>query len=206
VRQIVPPAALRRGAGRGALLVVLAVLALGCGSPPAAVAPSASAASPASPVASGSPQADASGGVGVGPSPTPWPGGIVEAVVILGKADLEIQAAGADLATAAADENLDQMSGAADGLATLLERLQGQVDRLRDYPLTAPVATAYDGALPDMLAGAKQIRDSIRSGDAAGVTGGFALLAKGTAAYQEARRQIGPLVEPALLMQRILVK
>ena len=35
---------------------------------------------------------------------------------------------------------------------------------------------------------------------------GFQQLAKGSAAYEEVRRLIGPLVEPALLMQRVLVK
>jgi hypothetical protein len=142
----------------------------------------------------------------VGPSPTPWPGGVVEAVVILGKADLDIKAAAADLGAAAAYEDLEAMWGAADGLATLIEKLQGQVDRIRDYPLTAPVAAAYDKAFPDMLAGSKAIRDAIKAGDAAALTAGFQQLATGSQAYEEARRLIGPLVEPALLMQRVLVK
>jgi hypothetical protein len=57
-----------------------------------------------------------------------------------------------------------------------------------------------------MLAGATAIRDSITAGDGAGVTAGFQQLARGTAAYERARAEIGPLIQPALLMQRILVK
>ena len=130
----------------------------------------------------------------------------MEAIVILGKADEQIKTASGDLGAAAASEDLQAMWGAADGLATLIERLQPQVDRIRDYPVTAAAATAYDGAFPDMLAGALAIRDSITAGDGAGLTAGVERLAKGTAAYEAARREIGPLVEPALLMQRILVK
>ena len=131
---------------------------------------------------------------------------MVEAVVILGKADAEIKAAGADLGAAAAYEDLEALSGAADGLATLVGRLQGQVDRIRDYPVTAAAAKAYDASFPDILAGTTQIRDSITAGDAEGLTAGAEQFAKGMAAYEAARKEIGPLVEPALLMQRLLVK
>ena len=131
---------------------------------------------------------------------------MVEAVVILGKADTDIQAAGADLGAAAAYEDLKAMWGAADGLATLIERLQTQVPRIAGYAETAPAAAAYDGAFPDMLAGARKLRDAITAGDAAGITAGSQQLAKGLEAYREARRLIGPLVDQALLMQRLLLK
>ncbi|MEO5966439.1 MAG: hypothetical protein ABIR11_13320 [Candidatus Limnocylindrales bacterium] len=189
----------RREAPLAGTLLFVALLVAACGAATASPSPGApSTAVPSNPAASG--------GVAAQPSPTAWPGGVVEAVVILGKADLEIQNAGADLGAAAAYEDVQGMWGAADGLATLLDRLIPQVDRIRDYPVTAAAAVAYDKAFPDMDAGAKQIRDSITAGDGPGVTAGFQRLAKGTAAYQDARREIGPLVEPALLMQRILVK
>jgi len=145
-------------------------------------------------------------GGGLAPSATPWPGGVVEAVIILGKADAEIQAAGADLGAAAAYQDLEAMWGAADGLATLIEKLQRQVPRIADYPETAPAAAAYAAALPDMLAGATQVRDSITAKDAAGIAAGSQQLARGLDNYREARRLIGPLVDQAFLMQRLLVK
>jgi hypothetical protein len=205
----VTPVARRTAPDRRAALVALALLVAlvlaACGMATGSASPSASAtaATPAD-GASGSPGA-ADGSAG-GPSPTPWPGGVVEAIVILGKADLQIKDAGADLGAAAAYEDLQAMWGAADGLATLITRLQPQVDRIRDYPVTAAAVTAYDAAFPDMLAGSKAIRDAITAGDAAALTAGVERLAKGTAAYEAARREIGPLVERALLMQRILVK
>jgi len=124
----------------------------------------------------------------------------------LAKADAQIQQAGADLGAAAAYEDLKAMWGAADGLATLLDRLGSEPPRLAGYPATAPAAKAYEAALPEMLAGARQLRDSITAGDGAGVTTGSQRLAAGLSAYQEARRLIGPLSQQALLMQKLLVK
>ena len=126
--------------------------------------------------------------------------------MILGKADAEIQAAGADLGAAAAYEDLEAMRGAADGLATLITRLIPQVDRIRDYAETAPAATALASAYPDMLAGATELRDAITNGDPAGIASGSQRLATGLEAYRLARRELGPLVDQAILMQRLLVK
>jgi hypothetical protein len=178
-----------------ALLLVAAVLVAACGAAEVT----------SNPAPSGS--AAASQGTGEAkPSATSWPGGVVEAIVTLGKADLEIQAAGADLGAAAAYQDLQAMWGAADGLVTLLTRLTPQVDRIKDYPETAPAAVAYKAAFPDMLAGATELRDAIKAGDAAGITSGSQRLAVGLEAYRLARRVIGPMVDQAILMQRILVK
>jgi hypothetical protein len=98
------------------------------------------------------------------------------------------------------------MWGAADGLATLIGRLQTQVPRIAEYPETAPAADAYAKAFPDMLAGSEKIRDSITAKDPAGIAAGSQQLAKGLQAYQAARRLIGPLADQAILMQRNLLK
>lgn len=177
---------------------ILALVALAV-----ALAVAACGATTVSPSASPSPS-DRQGGLA--PSATPWPGGVVEAVINLGKADAQIQAAGADLGAAAAYQDLEAMWGAADGLATLIGRLEGEVPRIAVYPETAPAAAAYDAALPDMLAGATKIRDSITAKDAAGITAGSQQLARGLDKYRDARRLIGPLVDQALLMQRLLLK
>jgi hypothetical protein len=191
------PAGRLRATPVGAVFVLLlALLVAACAT--STVTPGASSTAVASP--------SSGAGGGLAPSATPWPGGVVEAVVILGKADAGIQAAGADLGAAAASEDLDAMRGAADGLVTLLERLETQVPRIKDYAETAPAAAAYEQAFPDMLAGAKQVRDSITAGDAAGIAAGSQQLAKGLEKYREARRLIGPLVDQALLMQRLLLK
>jgi hypothetical protein len=184
-----------------ALLLVLALLVAACGA-------TSSASPSAGPVASASPVA--SGGSGAGsalePGATPWPGTVVEAVMILALADAQIQAAGADLGAAAAYEDLEAMWGAADGLATLVEKLERQVPRIADYPESAAAAKAYEAAFPDMLEGATTLRDAITAQDAAGIVAGSQQLAAGLEAYAAARREIGPLAERAMLMQRILVK
>ena len=196
------PAFRLRAAGGGplvALVLLVALLVAACG---AATPSGATSSAPSTPVESSSPGASEA----TGPSPTAWPGGVVEAVVLLGKADAEIQKAGGDLGAAAAYEDLEAMWGAADGLAALLAKMQGQVDRIRDHPETAAAAAAYDAALPDMLAGATGIRAAIDAKDATALAAAVQQLGTGTAAYAEARREIGPLVEQAILMQRVLVK
>ena len=189
-----PAGPLRASPVGGAVILLLALLVAACAGTTSTAAPASSGAS-ATPV-----------GGGPAPSATPWPGDVVEAIVILGKADAQIQAAGADLGAAAAYKDLQAMWGAADGLATLLDRLQTQVPRIAAYPASAPAAAAYDKALPDMLAGAKQLRDAITAGDAAGIEAGSQRLATGLQAYQDARQLMGPLVDRALLMQRLLLK
>ena len=57
-----------------------------------------------------------------------------------------------------------------------------------------------------MLAGATGIRAAIDAKDPAALTAAVQQLQAGTAAYAEARREIAPLVEQAILMQRVLVK
>ena len=187
------------GGSPAALVLLVALLVAACGTATSSATPGAS---PSSTTDASSPGASEA----IGPSPTAWPGGVVEAVVLLGKADAEIQKAGGDLGAAAANEDLKAMWGAADGLAPLLEKMQGQVDRIRDYPETAAAAKAYDAALPDMLAGAQGIRAAIDAKDAAALAAAVKQLGTGTAAYAEARRQIAPLVEQAILMQRVLLK
>ena len=195
-RTAAPP----RAVPLAAVLVLVALLAGACGA--ATGSPGPATGSPGSSDAAGSPGTDG----GAEPSPTPWPGGTIEAVMNLAKADAQIQAAGADLSAAADEQDLKAMWGAADGLVTLLEKLTFEVSRLKDYPATQPAAAAYDAAFPDMIEGGKQVRDSITSGDAAGLTAGSEKLAKGLQAYAEARRLIGPLADQALLMQRLLTK
>jgi len=183
------------------LLLALVVGACGAATSTSTPGPSTSTEAPASPAVSSS-----DGGGAVGPSPTWWPGGVVEAVLNLGKADAQIQLAGNDLIGAAAEEDLVAMRGAADGLAILVERLMPQIDRIRDYPETAPAAAAYDAAFPPMLEGATALRDAIDAGDTAGIAAGSRRLSAGLELYAEARRLIGPLVDQAILMQRLLGK
>jgi hypothetical protein len=185
------------------LLLALVLLVEACGATSTTPAPSEASGVTA---ASGSPAASGGGGGVLTPGETPWPGTVVEAVMNLALADVEIQKAGADLGAAAAYEDLPAMWGAADGLATLVKRLGGEVPRIAGYPESAAAAKAYDAAFPDMLAGATTLRDAITAKDAAGIAAGSQQLAKGLEAYRLARREIGPLAERAMLMQRVLVK
>ena len=191
------------------MVVALLFVVAACGGPAGTAQPSTTVPSPSVPVA------DASGAaaspVGApdgtpGPSPTPWPSSVVEAVLLLGKADLDIQQAGNDLSAAVAAEDLQKMWGAADGLATALERLIPETQKLHGYPATDALGAAYAASFPVMLAGARQLRDAITAGDAAGVTAGSQQLSAGLDKYRETRKLLAPALEQAILMQRLLVK
>ena len=128
------------------------------------------------------------------------------AVIALGGADGEIRKAGDDLQAAANAQDLKAMWGAADGLATMINGLMPDIDRLEVYDGTKPVAALYRTAFPELLAGAKQLRDSITSGDANGIVAGSQAIAQGLADYAPIRQQIAGLVEQAILQQRLLVE
>jgi hypothetical protein len=165
-------------------------------------APSGGALGPAVP--SGAPGSAAPGSPEA--SPPRWPGTTVLAVLALGGADGEIRKAGDDLQAAANAEDLKAMWGAADGLARMIDGLMPDIDRLEVYAGTRPVAALYRKALPELLAGAKQLRDSISSGDSAGVVAGSQAISHGLADYGPIREQIAGLVEQAIVQQRLLVK
>ena len=98
------------------------------------------------------------------------------------------------------------MKGAADGLAELIDKLTPQIERLEGYSVTARAGALYRTAFPQLGAGARQLSDSIVKGDSAGILAGSQLIAQSLADYAAARREIGPLVEQAILQQRLFVK
>lgn len=140
------------------------------------------------------------------PTPTRWPGTTVLAVMALGAADGEIDKARADLQNAADAQDLPAMRGAADGLAKMIDGLMPNIDRLDAYEGTKPVAAVYRAAFPEIAAGAKQLRDAVAAKDGPGITAGYVRLVEGIKLYGPIRKQIGGLVEQAIVQQRIYVK
>ena len=197
------------------LLLALLVVACGTSGSPASGAPRVPASPTVGPSIASSPGATSAitsspvvaAGSGVpDPSQPTWPGTTVLAVIALGAADGEIQKAGVDLTNAAAAHDLPGLRGAADGLATMIDGLMPNLDRLDVYPGTQAVAALYRKAFPELAAGAKQLRDSITSGDAPGVAAGSRLLSQGVADYGPIREQIGAHVEQAIVQQRLLLQ
>jgi hypothetical protein len=192
--------------GLGFALTVVAVLSVAaCGQATPSRAP-ATVGLPGSgsiglPAASGAP-----GSLAPGASIPRWPGTTVLAVIALGAADGEMQKAGADLQKAAETEDLKAMWGAADGLAKMIDGLMPNLDRLEAYEGTKPIAALYRAAFPEISAGAKQLRDAITAGDAAGIQAGYLRIVEGTKRYAPIRQQIGGLVEQAIVQQRLLLQ
>ena len=110
-------------------------------------------------------------------------------------ADAELWKAGADIARAADAKDVEALWGAADGTAKLIEGLLPNIDSLEAYPHTAELGAAYRASLPVMLEGATQIRDSITSGDAAGVVAGSKRLAEGVRLVRRRARHPAGLCE-----------
>jgi hypothetical protein len=206
-------------------LLLLAVTAVGCGGATPSVTPAAQSASTgasaspatgasapatgapgsAAPVGSAGPAAS-DGGPGAQASPPRWPGSTVRAVIALGAADAEIEKAGNDLQRAAASQDLKAIWGAADGLAKLIDELSSELDGLDAYAGTQPVAGLYRAAFPEIVGGAKDLRDAITSGDATRVVAGSQRLAKGLSLYGPIRPEIAGLVEQAIVQQRLLLR
>ena len=155
---------------------------------------------------SAAPSGVAGSGAVPGASQPLWPGTTVLATIAMGAADGEIQKAGADLQAAVEKQDLRAMWGAADGLAKMVDGLIPNIERLEIYDGTKEAAAIYRKALPQLSAGAKQLRDAITSGDSAGVVAGSQAIAKGLVDYAPVRRIIAGLVEQAILQQRLLTK
>ncbi|HUP53884.1 MAG TPA: hypothetical protein VM408_00130 [Methylomirabilota bacterium] len=184
----------------------LSGLVIACGT---SVAPSAPGPSPTIglPGSSGGGLPAGSPGVaGPGSSLLRWPGTTVLAVIALGAADGEIDKARADLQKAADAQDLPAMRGAADGLAKMIEALMPNLERLDAYEGTKPVAALYRTAFPEIAAGATRLRDAVAAGDGPGITAGYVRLVEGIKLYGPIRRQIGALVEQAIVQQRLLLQ
>jgi hypothetical protein len=127
-------------------------------------------------------------------------------MIALGAADAELAKAGADLQAAVQREDLVAMRSAADGLATLVDRLLPDIDDLDAEPTTKPIAAIYHASFPEISAGAKQLRDAITAGDAQAILAGVQRILAGLNAYAPAREQLPDLVSQALAQQRLLVE
>lgn len=186
----------------GVAVAVAVVLAVACGTASPTTTRSGTSASPPPAVASGGGSADS--GVG-GPSATPrrWASHAATSLIALAAADTELGKAGADLQGAVDREDLAGMRGAADGLATLVDKLIPDIDDLEKEPTTQGIAAIYRASFPEISAGAKQLRDAITAGDASGILAGTQRILAGLKAYAPARDQLPDLVEQALTQQRL---
>jgi hypothetical protein len=124
-------------------------------------------------------------------------------MIALAAADAELAKAGADMQAAVGREDLGAMRGAADGLATLVDKLLPDIDDLEAEPATKGIAAIYRASFPEISAGAKQLRDAITAGDANGILAGTQRILAGLQAYAPARDQLPDLVEQALTQQRL---
>ena len=181
------------GPRRAIVLAVLAVVAAtelgGCdaATPSLSVTPTTSGASPA-------------------PSATPWPATVISSVIALGAVDAEIGKAADDLQAAAEAEDPERLLGAADGLARLVDESRPNAEALTRYAHTQGTGERYLAAFEELGGAVDALRAALSGGDPDGVVAATRRMSEGIGRYGQVRREIGQLVEQALLMRRMFVK
>lgn len=179
-----------------AALLLLATLAAAC---------TGTSATP--PAASASPVLGAAGpGATLGPDATIWPLDIIDGTIALAAMDNEIKKAGTDLVTAADQEDLTKMLGAARGLSDLASQGMPNAQRLSTWSSTQAAGKAYVEVLTNIKAAADQLAAAIQNGDAAGIGSGAQALGATIEQYRSVRGQIVELANMALSMRHMLVK
>jgi hypothetical protein len=191
----VPPIRTSRRLGSRAVLAAVLLLA----AVPAAIM----ACSGASPGPTGS-VAPSTGNAG--PRPTHWPSEVVESTVALGLADSEFVKVGADLKAAIDSRNMETLLTSAKDVEAFLTGNRKNVPRLQGYGETKDVGDRLAAAYDQMIAGITEVRESLESGDADGVTTGFQTFVAGNTAYSAVRSDLGVLVEQAIFMKRLLLQ
>lgn len=161
-------------------MMLILGMVLGCGGTPAAPSPAAT--------AGGSPSATAS----------TWPSGVAQAVLNLAAADNEIRKAGVDFVTAADEQDLVLMRGAAAGLIGVVEPNIVNAELLETFELTRPAGAKAREAMIGLRDAATMIRDGIDAGDADGIEEGSRRLVAALQVYGEARVLLSGLAEEAL--------
>ncbi len=180
------------------VILAVAVILTACGT--------SSNASASAPLQSGAPSVVASPGDQPSPTSTPWPGDVAGAVIAIGAVDAQVAAAGQDMDAAITAKDLTRLRGSALGLVTLLADTQRFVDTARTYSATKSMADAFDRAFSRMRAGAQQVADGVKAGDAQAIDAGFTALGDGLSLYALARPSLGPVLEQAIDQQKKYAK
>jgi hypothetical protein len=140
------------------------------------------------------------------PSATAWPGNVPDAVIALGKLDEQMAIAANAMDDAVTAEDFAALSAASKGLVDLMDGSAENIATVQGYPGTRAVGDAYAAAAAKIRAGAQAIVDGVAVGDATAINGAVAELSEGIAAYGIARKDLGPLIQQAISMKRMLVK
>ena len=145
------------------------------------------------------------GPVGTGPTPQPtaWPASVVSSMIALGAADGQFVQMGNDLQAAVDAGNLSELLTVTNDATTFLTGNRGNIPRLQAYALTKPLGDKLAAAYDQMIAGIKQIHDSLVNGDASGVSAGFQTFLAGNTAYADVRQELGDKAQQAIFMKRI---
>ena len=93
-----------------------------------------------------------------------------------------------------------------DRVIPFLQGNQKNIPRLQGYDFTKAVGDRLAAAYQQMVDGAIQIRDGLKSGDGAAVTAGFGAFLAGNTSYQDVRAALGDAANQAIFMKKGLLK
>jgi hypothetical protein len=191
----------RRCGGRGSRVggltlatIILATLAVGCSAVPSPTA------------TAGSTAAISAGPTGPNPNATPWPIEVVESSIALGAADGGFAVMTDDLASAVSSGEPARILDVIGRVIPFLQENQKNIPRLQAYAFTKAVGDRLAAAYQQMIDGAIQIQNSLKSGDGAAVTAGFSAFFAGNTAYGDVRSALGDVASQAVFMKKGLLK
>ena len=140
------------------------------------------------------------------PSAQQWPTSVIDAAIALAVLDNGIKQAGADLTTAAQQEDMVLFLGAATGLARIVEQAMVSAQRLADFEATKQVGESYLPVLTSLDTAASSLAAALRTGDGAGVQSSMVSLGATLDGYLGVREGMVVVADQALLMQRGLLR
>ena len=165
----------------------------------------------AGPTGGGSPQASTGPASSLGlfdpgstlpPGTLRWPGDVIDAALALAVLDNGIKQAGADLAKAAQDRDMQLFLGASTGLATIVEEALPSARTLAGYDATKQVGESYLPVLSQLDAAASGMAAGLRAGDAAQVEAASGQLSSALEVYRGVRAGMVDIADRAILMRR----
>ncbi len=141
-----------------------------------------------------------------GPKPTSWPTTTVEASIALGAAHTEFTTMLDDLAAAIDAEDPARIDAALGAALEFLTGNQTNIPRLQAYGATKSVGDRLAVVYEQMIQGATEAREGLRSGDGAAVERGLTAFFTGSTDYVSVSPDLVAVAEQALFMKRQLLR
>jgi hypothetical protein len=130
----------------------------------------------------------------------------VNAAIAIAGADTQFEQIGTDMNAAVNAQDYRALETVTGDVLKFLEQVQARIPALQAYPGTKAVGDQLAAAYGGMIAGVRQIRESLVAGDGKGVTQGFQAFGAASRSYAALRPALADLATQAIAQQRLIVK